>query len=294
MEKIMPTANERRRTLRRLVEAPGIVVAPSAHDALTAMLIADAGFPAVHVSGSGVARSFGFADVGLVTATEMVAVHERIADVVDVPVVGDAETGYGNAVNVVRSVRAYERAGVAAIHLEDDYTPKQPGGHPDIPHGAIPVAEMVGKLRAALDARTDPDFLIIARSNARDAESFDVLMERLLAYQEAGADCIWPGVRALEELQQLPGPLRRSLVGVPPRPRVSALQYADYGFKIACLPGTLGQAATAAMRAALEAIKTSGDGEEYFQSVPDAAAARRWYGAIGMAAVERIERDYSG
>src|SRR5205085_4343125 len=133
-----------------------------------------------------VARSWGCADIGLLTATEMVGVHERIADAVDLPVVGDAETGYGNAVNVARTVRAYERAGVAAIHLEDDYTPKRPGGNPDVAHGAIPVAEMVGKLRAALDARTDPDFLIIARSNARDAESSEQLIERLLAYEEPG------------------------------------------------------------------------------------------------------------
>ena len=290
----MPTTAERRRTLRTAVGAPGIVVAPSAHDALSAMLIEEAGFPAVHVSGSGIARSFGLADIGLVTATEMVAIHERIVEAVGIPVVGDAETGYGNAMNVTRTVRAYERAGVAAIHLEDDYTPKRPGGHPDIPHGAVPVSEMVGKLRAALDARTDPDFLIIARSNARDAESFEQLMERLQAYEEAGADAIWPGVRAVEELQRLPGRLRKPLVGVPPRPTVTAYAYAEYGFKIACLPATLGQAATAAMRAALQSLKTSGDGEEYFAAVPDAAATRRWYGRIGMDAAERIEREFGG
>ena len=290
----MATASERRRALRAMIAGPGIVVAPSTYDPLSAMLVAEAGFPAVHVSGSGVARSFGCADVGLLTATEMVAVHERIADAVDLPVVGDAETGFGNALNTARSVRAYERAGVAAIHLEDDYTPKQPGGNPDVPHGAIPVAEMVGKLKAALDARSDPDFLIIARSNARDVEPFDMLMERLLAYQEAGANAIWPGVRAQEELERLPGPLRRPLVGVPPRPRVSAYQYEQYGFKIACLPGTLGMAATAAMRAALQAIKASGIGDECFEQLPDAAAARRWYGAIGMAAVERMEREFTG
>jgi 2,3-dimethylmalate lyase len=290
----MATASDRRRALRALIEAPGIVVAPSSYDALSAMLIADAGFPAVHVSGSGVARSFGCADVGLLTATEMVAVHERIVDAVEVPVVGDIETGYGNALNVQRSIRSYERAGVSAVHLEDDYTPKQPGGNPDVPHGAIPVPEMVGKLRAALDARTDPNFLIIARSNARDVEPFDLLMERLLAYAEAGADCVWPGVRAVEELERLPGPLGKPLVGVPPRPRVSAYQYAQYGFKIACLPGTLGIAATAAMRAALQAVKASGDGDEYFANVPEAAAARRWYGGIGTAAVERIEREFAG
>src|SRR5918911_5040310 len=108
----MATASERRRALRAAIQAPGIVVAPSAYDPLSAILIAEAGFPAVHVSGSGVARSFGFADVGLTTASEMVAVHERIVDAVNVPVVGDAETGYGNALNAARTVRAYERAGV--------------------------------------------------------------------------------------------------------------------------------------------------------------------------------------
>jgi 2-methylisocitrate lyase-like PEP mutase family enzyme len=290
----MATASERRRALRAAIQAPGIVVAPSSYDPLSAMLIAEAGFPAVHVSGSGVARSWGFADVGLTTGTEMVSIHEHIVDAVDIPVVGDAETGYGNALNVQRTVRAYERAGVSAIHLEDDYTPKRPGGNPDIPHGAIPVDEMVGKLKAALDARGDPDFLIIARSNARDAESFEQLIERLLAYEEAGADMIWPGVRALEELQQLPGLLHRPLVGVPPRPRVTAYQYADYGFKIACLPGTLGQAATAAMRAALQAIKATGIGDECLDTLPEGAAARRWYQDIGMADADRVEREFAG
>ncbi|HEY7067875.1 MAG TPA: isocitrate lyase/PEP mutase family protein [Chloroflexota bacterium] len=290
----MATASERRRALRAAMQAPGIVVAPSCYDPLSAMLIAEAGFGAVHVSGSGVARSWGLADVGLTTATEMIAVHERIVGAIDIPVVGDAETGYGNALNVQRTVRAYERAGVSAIHLEDDYTPKRPGGNPDIPHGAIPVAEMVGKLKAALDARTDPDFLIIARSNARDAESFEQLMERLAAYEEAGADLIWPGVRALEELQQLPGRLHKPGVGVPPRPRVSAYQYADYGFKIACLPGTLGQAATAAMRAALQAIKQSGNGDEVFDRLPDGAAAKRWYQDIGMKDADRVEQQFGG
>jgi 2-methylisocitrate lyase-like PEP mutase family enzyme len=286
----MATASARRQTLRALLAAPGIVLAPSAYDALSALLIQEAGFPAVHVSGSGVARSFGLADISLVTATEMVAVHERIVEAVQLPVIGDAETGYGGPAHVARTVRAYERAGVAAIHLEDDYTPKRPGGRPDIPHGAIPVAEMVAKLRAALDARTDPNFLIIARSNARDVEPLEALFERLQAYEEAGADAIWPGLRAVEELQRLPGPLRKPLVGVPPRPQVNAYQFAQYGFKIACLPGTLGQAAAAAMRAALQALKATGDAEAYFATVPDAAAVRRWYLEIGMADAMRFER----
>jgi 2-methylisocitrate lyase-like PEP mutase family enzyme len=290
----MATATDRRRALRAMMQAPGIVVAPSAFDPLSALLIEEAGFDAVHVSGSGFARSFGFADVGLTTMTEMVAIHERIVEAVQVAVVGDMETGFGNALSATRAIRAYERAGVSAIHIEDDYFPKRPGGHPDIPHGAIPVSEMVGKLQAVLDARTDPDFLVIARSNARDVESFDQLMERLLAYQEAGVDAIWPGVRSQEDLDRLPGPLRVPLVGVPPRPRVSAFQFADYGFKIACLPSTLGQAAAAAMRAVLRAMKESGNGEEYLPNLPDAATARSWYSAIGMAEADRVERELSG
>jgi 2-methylisocitrate lyase-like PEP mutase family enzyme len=288
----MPTANERRRALREQMQQPGIVVAPSANDAITAMLVEEAGFPAVHVSGSAIARAFGFPDVGLTTMTEMVAIHQAMVEATSVPIVGDAETGFGNALNTMRAVRAYESAGVSAIHVEDDYFPKRPGGHPDIPHGAVPVAEMVGKLRAALDARRDPDFIIIARSNARDSESFEQLMERLLAYQEAGVDCVWPGVRAQEDLDRLPGPLRVPLVGVPPRPRVSAYKFADYGYKIACLPGSVGQAATAAIRDVLRAIKESGDGEEYFKDLPGGAEARKWYQAIGMAEADRVEATY--
>jgi 2-methylisocitrate lyase-like PEP mutase family enzyme len=274
--------------------APGVVVAPSAYDALTAMVIEDAGFDAVHVSGSGLARSFGLSDFGLVTATEMVAVHARIVDATSIPIIGDAETGFGNAANTIRSVKAYERSGVAAIHLEDDFTPKSAGGDRSTPHGAIPIPEMVGKLRAALDARSDPSFVIIARSGARDGESLEAVVERLHAYEETGVDALWPGVSEPDEMRALAGRFRVPLVGVPPRPRVTAYEYGDYGHKVACLPSILGSAAVAAMREALAAVRQTGDTATFMSSLPGAEDARRWYSGIGRAQIERVAREFSG
>src|SRR5438309_10776905 len=122
----MTTVAEKRRAFHELLQAPGLTIAPSAFDALSAMLIERAGFNAIHISGSAVHRSFGYPDVGLLTMHDQLARATQIADAVNIPVIGDGETGFGNVVNLVRSVREFERTGVAAIHIEDQETPKRP------------------------------------------------------------------------------------------------------------------------------------------------------------------------
>ncbi|MEK7807076.1 MAG: isocitrate lyase/PEP mutase family protein, partial [Chloroflexota bacterium] len=150
--------------LRQLLKAPGIVVAPGAYDCLTARIIQQAGFPAVYMTGAGtsIAR-LGYPDLALATMTEMVANAAAIAASVEVPLIADADTGYGGVLNVQRTVRQYERAGVAALHIEDQEFPKR-CGHLDNKR-VIPVQDMVRKVRAAVDARTDPDFVIIVRTD---------------------------------------------------------------------------------------------------------------------------------
>jgi carboxyvinyl-carboxyphosphonate phosphorylmutase len=183
------TANGAAR-LRRLISQPEPVLAPGAYDALTARLVEQAGFPAVYMTGFGTAASIlGRPDVGLVTMSQMVDNARRMAQGVDVPVIADADTGYGNAINVVQTVREYERAGVAGIHIEDQVSPKRCGhmeGKQVIDRG-----EMAEKIHAAVEARRSPDFVIIARTDARAVEGVDGALRRGRLYREAGADMLF-------------------------------------------------------------------------------------------------------
>src|SRR5256714_11916196 len=195
------------RTTTRLLEllaGPDLIVAPGAYDALSARLIAQAGFPAVYMTGFGTAASvLGQPDVGLLTMSEMVSRAAALAAVVgDRPLIADADTGYGNPINVRRTVREYERAGVAAIHIEDQVWPKK-CGHMEGKQ-VIPVDEMVQKIRAAADARQDPDFVIIARTDANAVNGFEDALQRGKAYREAGADVLFiEAPRSLAELRTI-------------------------------------------------------------------------------------------
>src|SRR6185295_7608048 len=154
-----------RQTLKKLLNRKQLLVAPGCFDGLSARLVQEAGFESAYLSGGAVARSMGIPDIGLVTMSETIERAVQVVSIVNLPVIADADTGYGNAVNLVRTVREFERAGVAAIHIEDQITPKR-CGHLDGKE-VIPLGEMTQKLQAALAARSDPDFCIIARTDAR-------------------------------------------------------------------------------------------------------------------------------
>src|ERR1700724_2240027 len=163
MARLLASGSGRAASLRELIAAGEMVLAPGCYDALGARLIEEAGFPAVYMTGFGTsAAHLGRPDVGLVSMSEMVDNVRRIVEAVDLPVIADADTGYGNPINVIRTVREYERAGVAALHIEDQVAPKK-CGHMEGKH-VVPVAEMVEKVRAAVDARASSDLLIIART----------------------------------------------------------------------------------------------------------------------------------
>ncbi len=193
--------------LRQMLASGQMITAPFVLNALHAKIAEAVGFEAVYMTGAGTAAERGFPDVGLLTMTEMVANAKYIADAVDIPVVCDADTGYGNVLNVRRTVREYEAAGVAGIHIEDQQFPKKCGFFEG--KQVIPMEEHVQKIRAALDARTDPDLVIIARCDAYAVNGWQDTVARCLAYADAGADMVFvDGIKTLEDLQNYASDLK--------------------------------------------------------------------------------------
>src|SRR5207302_1266654 len=188
---------------RELLRRDGMVVAPGAYDCITARLIERAGFETVYMTGAGTAATLGYPDFGIVTMSEMVANAGRIAAAVGLPVIADADTGYGNELNLVRTVREYETAGVAGIHIEDQGFPKKCGHLED--KEIVPRGDWLAKIRAAANARRSPDFLVIARTASRAVLGFDEAVARGNAALEAGADMVFiEAPQSLEEVAAVP------------------------------------------------------------------------------------------
>jgi 2-methylisocitrate lyase-like PEP mutase family enzyme len=248
--------------LRQLLARERLVVAPGVYDGVSARLVEQAGFEAVYMTGYGaVASMLGLPDLGLATLSEMVERAARIAEAVSLPVIADADTGYGNALNVQRTVRAYERAGLAGLHLEDQVAPKRCG------HMAgkqvVPPAEMCGKLRAAADARRDADFLLIARTDAVAVEGFEAAIARANAYLEAGADVAFvEAPETAEQLRQVPklvaGPCLFNAVQSG-KALAPVDELAEYGYRLVIFPVAGLYAAAAAVRATLAELRDHGD-----------------------------------
>ena len=238
----LANAEDRTARLHRLIAAPEIVVAPGAFDCITARLVDTAGFPAVYVTGSGVSMSaLGAPDVGLMSYGEILDRVQRIADVVSIPVIADADTGFGGPLNIMRTVRDFERAGVSAIQIEDQAWPKKCGHEPG--RVIVPVAEMVGRIKAAVDARAD-GIAIVARTDARSTEGLEAAIERSNLYAEAGADVLFlesPESEAeLETLnQQLTKPTLANMVEGGRTPVLPYPQLETIGFSIAIFPNSL-------------------------------------------------------
>jgi 2-methylisocitrate lyase-like PEP mutase family enzyme len=248
--------------LRRLVADGDVVVAPGVYDGLSARLAARAGFSAIYATGGGIARSMGYPDLGLLSPREIV---DRLANIVEqagVPVIADADTGYGNALNVRRTVREFERAGVAAFHLEDQTFPKRCGHYDD--KAVVPTAEMVQKLRAAREALADPDLLLIARTDALAVEGLDAAIERAQAYEAAGADVIFveaPTTDAEIEAiaRRVHAPKLINMFQGGKTPLVPLARLRELGYRIVIIPSDLQRAAIRAMEEALTAITRDGN-----------------------------------
>jgi 2-methylisocitrate lyase-like PEP mutase family enzyme len=282
-----------RQILKQLFKRDRLLVAPGCFDGLSARLVEEAGFEAAYLSGGAVARSMGIPDIGLVTMSEVIERAAQVVAAVKIPIIADADTGYGNAVNLVRSVREFERTGVAAIHIEDQITPKR-CGHLDGKE-VIPLAEMEKKLQAALASRSDPDFSIIARTDARGVHGFDDAIRRGRAFAELGVDAVFVEAPQSEaELEEIP----RALPNVPllvnvfkggKTPMLPVERLQQMGYRIAIYPSETQRAAIYAMRQALSLLKSDGTTEKMDDAL---TTFRERDKVVGLDEWQQLEKQY--
>jgi len=282
------------RRLRELLAQPGIVMGGGAHDGLSARIVEQCGYPLCVVTGAGTSMCRGYPDVGLVSGEEMVANARYIAEAVEIPVIVDADNGYGNAMNTMRTVRAFEQAGVAGIHIEDQAWPKRCGHM--FGKTLVPREEMVGKLKAALDARRDPDFVIIARCDAVMVEGLEAALDRAEAYREAGVDMLFLEMReSLDEMRaiadrfrgRIPLHFNHSPSGMVPRLHVSEIE--AMGFKTVCFYAQPVMAAAKAMRDVLTEIRRTGN---TVSTLDRLVGFDEFWEICGLADVRRLEKKY--
>jgi len=258
--KTAPPATPARRLRERLL-ATELLVAPGVYDGLSARIAAAAGFEALYASGGAIARSSGVPDLGLLSVTEVLARVREIVDATSLPVIADADAGYGNALNVYRTVQAFERLGVAALHLEDQVSPKKCGHYAG--KQVVSAEEMIGKLCAAQEARRDPDLVLIARTDARAVEGLDGAIRRGNAYAAAGADLVFveapdseDDLRAIARDVRAPQLVNMFQGGRTPLVGPTAL--AAMGYRVMIVPSDLQRAAIRALQEAAAAIKATG------------------------------------
>jgi len=277
--------------LRALLADGRPVLAPGAYDALSARLVEQAGFECAYMTGFGTTASLlGRPDVGLLGGAEMAGNVARLVRAIDVPLVADADTGYGNAINVIRTVQDYEQAGVAGLHLEDQALPKRCGhmGGKQV----VALGEMVGKIEAAAAARRDPDLVLVARTDARAVEGLDAALHRIRSYRQAGADLLF--VEALESVDEIEI-VARELAGealvfnwaeggrTPPLPYERLV---ELGFALVLMPLTALFAATRAMQTALAELRRAGTPATIVDRLP---AFDEFLGVIGLPEVRALE-----
>jgi len=248
--------------LRQLISQPGLIVAPGAYDAWSARLIEKAGFPVVYMTGYGVSASaIGQPDIGLLTMTEMVNVARNMVNAINIPLIADGDTGYGGILNVIRTVREYEQAGIAAIQMEDQVYPKR-CGHMEGKQ-LVPVEEMITKLRAAVHARKSPDFIIIARTDARAVTGLQDAIARANAYAEVGADVIFlEAPESVEEMKVIAAsidrPLLANMVESGKTPFLDSNALLEIGYKIIIYPVSSLYTVTKAVARTLQKLKNEG------------------------------------
>lgn len=286
-----------RQRLRERLESGPLIVAPGIYDAFGARMVEQAGFEAVYMTGNGVSASLlGRPDVGLIDLTLFAQHAHRAAACVEIPLICDADTGYGNAVNVRHTVREFEAAGVAAIHIEDQVAPKRCGHMP----GSRPVIEFTEaakKIEAAVAARSDPDFIIIARTDSAAGHGLDEAIRRVQAFRKAGADVLFVELKTsptiLEDMQRVTssvdGPCLVNIDGGGKLGALSAPEIEKLGFRIAIFPGLARNAAGFAIREAISTLKRDGN----TKAVADRMLTMKEYNEIlGIADVEAWEQKF--
>ncbi|MCG7563448.1 MULTISPECIES: oxaloacetate decarboxylase [Pseudoalteromonas] len=248
--------------LRQMLNDQNIHIAPGVFDGMSARLAEQTGFDVIYASGGAIARSCGFPDIGIISFTEVMNRVGQMAEVTKVPVIADADTGFGNAINVSRTIKAFERAGIAGVHLEDQTFPKRCGHLDD--KSLISAKEMAHKIRVAKDSQTDEDFVLIARTDAIAVEGFDAAIERSQMYMEAGADVIF--VEAPETIEQIeliakhiPQPKLINMFHSGKTPLVPKERLQELGYKFVIIPSDLQRATIQACQNTLSTILKYGD-----------------------------------
>ncbi|MFZ4530195.1 MAG: isocitrate lyase/PEP mutase family protein [Alsobacter sp.] len=291
----MPDSPQTHPDLRARLAQPPIVVAPGVYDALTASLAATAGFEALYLSGAAIAYTrLGRPDIGLVSMAEVVDVLSMVCERVGTPVIVDADTGYGNALNVQRTVQLFERAGAAAIQIEDQTFPKRCGHLAD--KGVVPVGEMTGKIRAAVDARRSSATLIVARTDAVAVEGFQPAIDRALQYREAGADLLFvEAPRSRDQLAALTAalggsvPLMANMVEGGQTPVLPATELQALGFALVIFPGAIVRALAWQAQAFYGALHRDGTTDAFRDRMFDFEAIN---GIVGTTALLEKGRRY--
>ena len=277
-------------SLRSLLAGPEIVVAPGIYDGLSARLVAETGFKAAYLSGAAICYTrFGYPDIGLVSMTEVADTLGAVRERATLPIVVDIDTGFGNALNVQRTVRLFEGRGASALQLEDQVTPKRCGHLAD--KALISSAEMVGKIKAALDARLSADMLIIARTDAVAVEGFEAALQRAALYAEAGADMLFveaPGSHdQLREIARRFGrhvPVMANMVEGGKTPILAANELQALGFKLVIFPGGTVRALAFALREYLASLKSHGTTDPFRNRMLDFAALNTLLDTAGFRA----------
>ena len=249
--------------LKQKLDAGEFVAAPGVFDMMTVLIANEIGFDAIYASGYWLtASAYGLPDLGLASYTEMIDRIARVCDLSTAPVIADADTGYGGLINLHRTVKGYQDAGVSGFQLEDQVFPKKCGHTPDRP--VIALEDMVQKIRVVLDTRASDDFLVIARTDARTDYGVDEAIRRAVAYSEAGADLIFVEAMVTEEemervCREVPGKLMANMAPTGVTPLLSTPQLADIGFSAAIFPAMTAMAAMASVETSLRHLKESGD-----------------------------------
>ena len=278
--------------LRALLSKEDLLIAPGVYDGLSARIAEAAGSAALYISGGAIARSMGYPDVGLVTLTEMQKRLEEIRAVTTLPLIADADTGYGNVINVIRTIRAYERAGAAALHIEDQVEPKRCGHYEG--NQVVSVTDMVQKIQAAVEARGKSDLVIIARTDARAVLGLDAAIERGNAYSEAGADVIFvEAPQSVEEIERIAhevtAPLLINMFWGGKTPLVPAEQLAALGYRIMVVPSDLQRAAIRAMQRAATEIRRHGNTEAIADDIVSFSEREE---IIGLSEIQELQQRF--
>ena len=278
--------------LRALLARQELLTAPGVYDGLSAKIAEATGFAALYISGGAIARSMGYPDVGLVTLTEMRKRLEEIRSVTTLPLIVDADTGYGNAINVIRTIQAYERAGAAALHLEDQVEPKRCGHYEG--KQVVSVAEMTQKIQAAVEARGDNRLVIIARTDARAVLGVEAAIERGNTYAQAGADVIFvEAPQSTGEIERIAhevnAPLLINMFWGGKTPLVPVKQLATLGYRIMIVPSDLQRAAIRAMQRAAAAIHQHGHTKALAEDMVSFAEREK---IIGLAEVQELQQRF--